>query len=109
MQSLLSNPIRLLRVVAFLEGCSYLLLLGVAMPLKYFAGLPMAVRIVGSVHGGLFVLFCAALAYAMFSARWSMPRAGMVFASSLVPFGTFAMDASLKRAEEAPDLETLAT
>lgn len=90
-----------LRVVAFVEGCSYLLLLGVAMPLKYFAGLPVAVRIVGSIHGALFVVFCAALLKAMIAARWSMLRATLVFASSLVPCGTFFIDASLKREDEA--------
>ncbi|MSP17466.1 MAG: DUF3817 domain-containing protein, partial [Myxococcales bacterium] len=45
------TPIGRLRVVAFAEGCSFLLLLGVAMPLKYLAGLPLAVRLVGSLHG----------------------------------------------------------
>ncbi len=98
---MLRTPIGRLRVVAFAEGCSYLLLLGVAMPLKYFAGLPLAVKIVGSLHGGLFILFCAALVHAMIAARWSMPRAGVVFASSLVPFGTFIIDGRLKREDEA--------
>ena len=49
------------RWVAFLEGLSFVLLLFVAMPLKYWAGLPLAVRIVGMVHGLLFVLFIGAL------------------------------------------------
>jgi integral membrane protein len=95
------TPIGFLRVVAFIEGWSYLLLLGVAMPLKYFADLPLAVRIVGSVHGALFLLFCAALSRAMLAARWSIPWAGVVFASSLVPFGTFLIDGRLKREDEA--------
>ena len=100
-QGILKTPIGRLRVVAFIEGCSYLLLLGVAMPLKYFAGFPMAVKIVGSIHGGLFILFCAALVNAMIAARWSMLRAGVVFASSLVPCGTFVIDGRLKREDEA--------
>ena len=99
-QGLLKTPIGRLRVVAFVEGCSYLLLLGAAMPLKYFAGLPVAVKIVGSVHGVLFILFCAALVHAMAAARWSMLRAGVVFTSSLIPFGTFGIDARLKREDE---------
>jgi integral membrane protein len=98
---LLKTPIGRLRAIAFLEGCSFLLLLGIAMPLKYLAGLPVAVRIVGSIHGALFILFCAALAHAMVVARWSMARGGLVFASSLVPFGTFAIDGRLKREDEA--------
>jgi len=96
-RSLLKTPIGRLRIVAFVEGCSYLLLLGVAMPLKYLAGFPVAVRIVGSIHGALFVLFCAALVQAMVAARWSMVRGGVVFASSIVPFGTFAIDGRLKQ------------
>jgi integral membrane protein len=94
------TPIGFLRVVAFIEGWSYLLLLGVAMPLKYIAGLPLAVTIVGAIHGGLFLLFCAALLRATMAARWSMPWAGVVFASSLVPFGTFVIDGRLRRDEE---------
>ena len=101
MKGILKTPLGRLRVVAFIEGCSFLLLLGVAMPLKYFAGLPLAVRIVGSIHGGLFLLFCVALLQAMLAARWSMLRAGIVFASSLVPFGTFAIDGRLKKEDEA--------
>ncbi len=95
------TPIGRLRLIAFVEGCSYLLLLGVAMPLEYLAGSPGAVRIVGSIHGGSFVLFCAALLQAMVAARWSMLRAAVVFASSLIPFGTFVIDRHLRREDEA--------
>jgi integral membrane protein len=99
--SLLRTPIGRLRVIAFIEGCSYLLLLGVAMPLKYFAGLPLAVRIVGAIHGGLFLTFCAALLHVMIVERWSLLRGLVVFASSLVPCGTFIMDPSLRREQAA--------
>ena len=95
-----TTPIGRLRIVAFVEGCSYLLLLGVAMPLKYLAGLPLAVKIVGSIHGGLFILFCVALLQAMLAARWSILRASVVFVSSLIPFGTFVIDGQLKREDE---------
>jgi integral membrane protein len=95
--SLLRTPIGRLRVIAFVEGCSFLLLLGAAMPLKYFFGMPRAVRLVGSIHGGLFVLFCAALLHVMFAQRWSLWRGVLVFASSLAPCGTFIMDPSLRR------------
>jgi integral membrane protein len=95
--SLLRTPLGRLRVIAFIEGCSYLLLLGVAMPLKYLGGLPLAVRIVGSIHGGLFLAFCAALLHVMIVERWSLLRGVVVFASSLVPCGTFMVDPSLRR------------
>ena len=99
--SLLRTPIGRLRVIAFIEGCSYLLLLGVAMPLKYFFGMPLAVRLVGSIHGGLFVAFCAALLHVTIVERWSLLRGFVVFVSSLVPCGTFLMDPSLRREQEA--------
>jgi integral membrane protein len=99
--SLLRRPIGRLRAIAFMEGCSFLLLLGVAMPLKYFFGMPLAVRLVGSVHGGLFVAFCAALLHVMIVERWSLLRGLVVFASSLVPCGTFIMDPSLRREQAA--------
>jgi integral membrane protein len=85
------------RWVAFLEGLSFVLLLFVAMPLKYWAGLPLAVRIVGMVHGLLFVLFIGALFRAAVEREWPARRWGLAFLSSLVPFGTFAFDRSLKR------------
>ncbi|AUX23197.1 membrane protein [Sorangium cellulosum] len=91
------TALRQLRLIALLEGLSFLLLLFVAMPLKYLAGLPLAVRVVGSAHGLLFVLFVAALVRAAARHRWSIGRASLAFVSSLVPFGTFVFDRSLQR------------
>ncbi|MGK3983600.1 DUF3817 domain-containing protein [Sorangium sp. So ce136] len=91
------TALRQLRLVAILEGLSYLLLLFIAMPLKYLAGLPLAVRVVGSAHGLLFVLFLAALLRAAVTRRWSLGRASLAFVSSVVPFGTFVFDRSLQR------------
>jgi integral membrane protein len=85
------------RWVAFLEGVSFVLLLFVAMPLKYWAGLPLAVRVAGSVHGLLFVLFIGTLFRAAVERDWPARRWGLAFLSSLVPFGTFAFDRSLRR------------
>lgn len=85
------------RVVAFVEGLSYLLLLLVAMPLKYAFELPLAVRVVGSVHGLLFLLFIPALFRVAMQRRWPLRRSLLAFAASLVPGGTFVLDRSLKR------------
>jgi integral membrane protein len=85
------------RWVAFLEGLSYVLLLFVAMPLKYWAGLPLAVRIVGSVHGLLFVVFLGALFRVALERDWPVRRWGLALLSSIVPFGTFVFDGSLRR------------
>jgi integral membrane protein len=86
-----------LRRVAFYEGVSFLVLLGIAMPLKYLAGMPMAVRIAGSIHGGLFILFLAALAHTARRRDWSVDRISGALLASVVPFGTFVLDRHLQR------------
>jgi integral membrane protein len=86
------NPIRFLRKIALIEAVSFLVLLGVAMPLKYWAGLPLAVKIVGWLHGVLFVVFCCALLRAWLAARWPITRAALLFIAALLPFGPFIID-----------------
>ena len=86
-----------LRLVALLEGTSFLVLLFIAMPLKYLADLPLAVRIVGSLHGGLFLLFLVALYRAASKRGWPRRRSLIAFVASIVPFGTFVFDRSLRR------------
>ena len=90
------TELRQLRLVALLEGMSFLVLLFVAMPLKYLAGLPLAVRIAGSVHGVLFLVFLAALYRAGSARNWPLRRWLIAFVSSVVPFGTFIFDRSLR-------------
>jgi integral membrane protein len=87
------------RKVAFAEGISFLVLLGIAMPLKYFADMPMAVTVVGGLHGILFVGFIA-LAYMVKEQHnkkfsWLM-KAGL---ASILPFGTFIADKEWKKQE----------
>lgn len=89
---LIKSALGRLRIIAFLEGISFILLLGVAMPLKYFAGIPQAVRIVGMAHGVLFVLFVLLLIQVATEKSWSFKKSALSFLSSLVPFGTFYAD-----------------
>jgi integral membrane protein len=91
------TALRHLRLVALLEGSSFLVLLFIAMPLKYLADQPLAVRIVGSVHGLLFLIFMAALYRAGSDRRWPLRRSVQAFVASIVPFGTFVFDRSLQR------------
>ena len=72
-----------------LEGYSYLALLFIAMPLKYLADMPLAVRIVGSLHGILFVAFIAIILYLVIKKSLSLENAVYAFLLSLIPFGTF--------------------
>ncbi len=95
------NPLKLFRLIAFIEGVSFLVLLFIAMPLKYWAGLPLAVRVVGTAHGVLFVLFIISLLDVMIRYRWSLLRGAVIFLSSLIPFGTFAVDYYWLRKAEA--------
>lgn len=87
-----SPVIRGFRAVAFAEGISFLLLLGVAMPLKYMAGMPQAVKLAGSLHGFLFLAYLVA-AFLLFSElKWPLKRAPGVFLAAVLPFGTFVLE-----------------
>lgn len=100
------NPIPFLRYVAFAEAISFLLLVGVAMPLKYFASWPLAVKVVGLIHGILFLLFCFALARVMRTAKWSLGRTALIFVAALLPFGPFLVDRRVRGYEA--EFESLA-
>ncbi|MBC8133033.1 MAG: DUF3817 domain-containing protein [Deltaproteobacteria bacterium] len=94
---MVSSVIRQLRIVGLVEGVSFLALLGVAMPLKYLAGMPGAVRVVGMIHGVLFLIYLLAIAHAQLTIRWPPSRAFTLFVASLVPFGTFLTEPRLRR------------
>jgi len=86
-----------LRYLALLEGISWLMLLFVAMPMKYMAGNPYPVKIVGMGHGLLFIAFVAALALVLNRKSISTNLGARVFVASFIPFGTFLVDGRLKR------------
>ena len=88
-----------LRWIGWWEGMSFLVLLGIAMPLKYWAGWPLAVRVVGMAHGVLFVLYVIAAFQAAWQYRWAPSRTGMVLLASLIPGGPFFIDARILRHE----------
>jgi len=89
--------IRALRRLAIVEGISTLVLFGIAMPLKYLAGLPLAVRIVGSIHGFLFVALVMALLLAIRRVPISLALAAAGIAAAIVPGGPFLLDRRLAR------------
>lgn len=93
--------LRRFRLIGFAEGISFLLLLGIAMPLKYLAGEPRPVTWVGWAHGALFVAYVVAVGQAAFAARWNVVRIGAALFASLVPFGPFLFDAWLKKSDAA--------
>ena len=62
------------------------------MPLKYLAGLPQAVKVVGWIHGLLFITFCMVLLQTRLDAKWNAWRTGTILAAALLPFGPFVID-----------------
>lgn len=94
---LLNTPLGRFRVVSLIEGLSFLVLLGIAMPLKYFADIPTGVTLVGWIHGVLFVLYIAAVVHVTLTDGWSLKRVTGALIASLLPFGPFVFDARLRR------------
>ncbi len=86
-----------LRRLGFAEGISTLVLLGIAMPLKYVANVPKAVSIVGSLHGFLFIGLCLMLMLAVRRIGISMIAAGLGMLAAVIPFGPFLYDSWLMK------------
>ena len=97
MVDMIKTAVGRLRIVAFLEGMSFLILLGIAMPLKYMAGMPGAVSVVGMAHGILFVLYVLMAIRIRTELGWTMQQTALALIASVVPFGTFYADAKLFR------------
>lgn len=77
---------------AYAEGASFLLLLGVAMPLKYLFDLPLAVRVVGMAHGVLFLLYGFLVVEALAAGRFNLRTAALAMLASVLPFGPFVFE-----------------
>ncbi|MES2140506.1 MAG: DUF3817 domain-containing protein [Bacteroidota bacterium] len=91
------TPLGRLLKVGFAEGVSFIVLLFIAMPLKYMADMPAPVRIVGMLHGVLFIAYAIALIQAGFVYKWSIKKVIIAFLLSFIPFGTFFLDRVLKK------------
>lgn len=90
------NTIDQLRIVGFIEGISFLLLLFIAMPLKYMLNQPLAVTIVGGLHGVLFVWFMIVLGVVTLRYKWSVKKVAGAILASIIPFGTFVLERKLR-------------
>lgn len=89
------------RKVALAEGISFLILLGIAMPLKYFADMPLAVTVVGGLHGVLFVAFLILAREVKSDFKKDLKWLAKAILASILPFGTIIMDKEWKKEEEA--------
>ena len=91
------NFLRKLRIMGLIEGISTLMLFGLAMPLKYLADFPLAVKVIGPVHGLLFlalvVMSCLAIRKVPLGLLWGV--IGII--AAIIPFGPFLMEIHLKK------------
>lgn len=88
-----------LRILAILEGISYLLL-ALTMPLKYIYEIGMPNKIVGMLHGVLFILYCLWILIVARKHNWSIIKTLLGLAASLIPFATFIFDAKVLKKEQ---------
>lgn len=87
------------RIVAFLEGVSYILLLFIATPIKYVSGNPEYVKMLGMPHGILFMAYVVLAILIAGELKWDKKTLGIVLLASILPFGTFYIDSKyLKKA-----------
>ncbi len=93
MKELLKSSLGIFRIIGFLEGMSFILLMFFAMPLKYLLNKPLAVEIIGMLHGVLFVVFVLYALYLTYINKWNLWRVtAPILLSSILPFGTFVAD-----------------
>lgn len=93
---MLQTPIGRFRLMGFIEGLSLLVLLFLAMPLKYFAGMPEMVSVVGALHGAFFISYLFVIAYTTYKIRWSFVWIFSAVLVAFIPFGNIILDSKLK-------------
>lgn len=92
----MKSALKKFRFMGIIEGGSLLLLLFIAMPLKYFFDMPEVVSVVGAVHGGLFTVYVLITVYATFAVRWPFRFTIGALAVAFIPFGNFVLDRRLE-------------
>ena len=95
-----------LRLLAILEGISYLLLIP-TMVLKYGFEIGLPNMIVGSIHGLLFILYCVWVVYYAIKKKWSLMITLICLAASLFPFATFIVDQRILKMEAVDELQPI--
>jgi integral membrane protein len=91
-----NTPLGRFRLVALAEGVSYLALLGIGMPLKYAMDMPTPNLWIGWAHGALFIAYLVFGLHAAIVQRWSLFKVFAAFIASLIPFGTFVLEAKIR-------------
>jgi integral membrane protein len=83
------------RIVALLEGISYILLLCIATPIKHFGDNPMFVKWLGMPHGMLFMLYIVMTLALVKYMKWNTKTTGIILLASVIPFGTFYVEKNI--------------
>lgn len=102
----MNTTLQRLRLVGLFEAISFLLLLGIAMPLKYIWGQPEAVRVVGMAHGILWLAYVGLAGLGQIDYKWSWKTTALLVVASLLPFGPIVADAKLLRKIDDRDRAT---
>jgi len=84
-----------LRLTAFVEGMSYLVILFITMPMKYLFDMPEPTRPVGMAHGVLFIMYVALVLLVQSKYKWSLKTTFWALLASIIPFGTFVADSKI--------------
>ncbi|HSJ25071.1 MAG TPA: DUF3817 domain-containing protein [Longimicrobiales bacterium] len=106
MNRFLFHSLGRLRLIGLVEGTSFLVLLFLAMPLKYLAGMPQYVSVVGALHGALWLAYVAAIVDVKLSLDWPLKRCAVALVASVLPFGPFVLERSLRVEHEQREAET---
>ena len=96
----MKSSLKQFRLIAALEGVSFILLIALAMPLKYMFDMPTPNKIIGMVHGVLFVAYVFFLYQVASDRKWSLKKVAIAFIASLLPFGAFVLDAKVLKPEQ---------
>lgn len=96
----LIDPLYRFRILALIEGVSYLLILFVTMPMKYWMGIGILNKIVGWGHGILFVIYIVLAIEILIRRRIDFWQFLRVIVASIIPFGTFFNEKMLKRQQD---------
>ncbi len=91
-----SSALNRFRLISAIEGISYLLLVFIAMPIKYMGDNPYYVKIFGMAHGVLFIIFMISLFETKRKNNWDIVFMFKLFVLSLIPFGAFIIEAKVK-------------
>lgn len=93
---MLTDALNRFRLISYIEGLSYLILVFIAMPIKYIGDNPYFVKVFGMAHGVLFILFVLFLFDAMRKEAWNKQFSSILFIYSLIPFGSFVIERKVK-------------